>query len=80
MSFTVKNYNQNGGISQKFHAYENEPMFQVIGPIGKSLDHSGFGAHVAFVSGTGILPLIDFVAFVARKVLLGGNFSTEMNR
>lgn len=37
MSFTVKNYNQ--GMSQKIHAYGNEPTFQIIGPIGKSLGH-----------------------------------------
>ena len=37
MSFTVKNYNQ--GMSQKLHAYDNEPTFQIIGPIGKSLGH-----------------------------------------
>ena len=44
-----------------------------MGPIGKSLGHSSFGTHVAFCSGTGILPLIDFVAYVARKVLIGDN-------
>jgi hypothetical protein len=49
-------------------------MFEIIGPIGKSLGHADFGTHIAFVSGTGILPLIDFVAYVARRVLLGANW------
>jgi len=41
--------------------------------MGKSLGHSSQGTHVAFVGGTGILPILDFVAYVARKVLLGNN-------
>ena len=32
------------------------------------------------MSGTGILPLMDFVAFIARKVLIGGNFSSEIRK
>ena len=32
------------------------------------------------MSGTGILPLMDFVAYIARKVLIGGNFSSEIRK
>jgi|APCry1669189241_1035207.scaffolds.fasta_scaffold47007_1 hypothetical protein len=58
-------------MSKKFFSADQERLFKVIGPMGKSLGHSSDGTHVAFVGGTGILPILDFVAYVARKVLLG---------
>jgi hypothetical protein len=58
-------------MSTKFFSIDNSRLFRVIGPMGKSLGHSTYGTHIAFVGGTGILPFLDFVAFVARKVLLG---------
>lgn len=72
MSFTIKNYyaTQPNGMSNKICQPNTQHLFEIIGPIGKSLGHSSFGTHIAFCSGTGILPLIDFVAYVARKVLL----------
>ena len=75
MSYTVKNYyaTQPNGLSHKICQLDNRHLFEVVGPLGKSLGHSNFGTHIAFCSGTGILPLIDFVAYVARKVLLGNS-------
>ena len=58
-------------MSQKFFNNQNKQIFEIIGPIGKSLGHADYGTHIAFASGTGILPLIDFVAYVARRVLFG---------
>lgn len=69
ITFTIKNYNEPAGLSLKFFSPNAEDLFKVTGPIGKGLDFSENGTHIAFVAGTGILPLMDFVAFVARKVL-----------
>ncbi len=68
-SFTIKNYDQAGGLSQKFYRGGGFDLYSIIGPIGKGLCHSNQGTHIAFAAGTGVLIFMDFVAFAARKAL-----------
>jgi NAD(P)H-flavin reductase len=43
--------------------------FEIKGPFGKGLNiRKGVnGVHIAFAAGTGILPFMDLVAYLARK-------------
>ena len=64
MLFTIKNYNQPTGLSQRFFSYNSE-NFEVKGPMGKPLGVSPSGVYVAFAGGTGVLPFMDLVAQLA---------------
>ena len=65
--FTIKNYNQEGGVSKKVH--EQADTFTVKGPMGKGLMPQQSGLHVAFAAGTGALCFVDLVAWIIRQVL-----------
>jgi hypothetical protein len=65
--FTIKNYNQEGGVSKKIH--EQTDTFTVKGPMGKGLMPQQSGLHVAFAAGTGALCFVDLVAWLTRQVL-----------
>lgn len=64
---TVKNYNLEGGISEKIFE-QLDYLYQIEGPMGKGLGLSktSKGVHIIFCAGTGILPFMDLIA----KVLL----------
>lgn len=64
---TVKNYKITGGLSKRVHS-DPSPRFYVKGPMGKGLGMEMHGYHMAFAAGTGILPFIDQIAFIARSV------------
>ena len=40
VAFTIKNYDQAGGLSQKFYRGGGLDLYSIIGPIGKGLCHS----------------------------------------
>ena len=40
--------------------------FIIKGPMGKGLDIQPAGVHIAFTAGTGILPVIDLVAYLLK--------------
>ena len=44
-------------------------MFTVSGPMGRRLDVDLNGTNVAFVAGTGALPIMDLIGFIARQTL-----------
>lgn len=58
---TIKNYKQSSGLSVRFHEHEGE-TFEVKGPMGKGLEPSQNGLHIAFAAGTGVLVFVDLVA------------------
>mmetsp|Transcript_72594 Transcript_72594/g.100651 ORF Transcript_72594/g.100651 Transcript_72594/m.100651 type:complete len:209 (+) Transcript_72594:1897-2523(+) len=69
--FTIKNYNNELGLSQQFFLNPSPSFFEVKGPLGKGLElnEESHGLHVVFAGGTGLLCFIDLVAHVALKNL-----------
>ena len=47
----------------------NEGTYIVKGPMGKGLEISAKGVHIAFTAGTGVLVFLDLVAHLIRKNL-----------
>ena len=68
--FTIKNYNQHGGVSMKIHDNDQSMHeFTVKGPMGKGLMPASEGQHAAFAAGTGVLCFVDLVALMIRSTL-----------
>lgn len=65
---TCKNYNLLGGLSYRLHNSEFE-VYQIKALMGKGLGLAKEGTHLAFAAGTGIMPFVDFVAFMVRRGL-----------
>lgn len=66
-SFTIKNYKQKLGLSERFHEPQDQnDFFSLSGPFGKGLIQSAEGTYLIFAAGTGVLPFMDLVAFIAR--------------
>ena len=66
VNLTIKNYKV-GGLSQAIH--ERGKYLAVSGPMGRSLGVDLSGINVAFAAGTGVLPFIDLVGYIARHTL-----------
>ena len=69
MTFTCKNYNITGGLSQQLHSSNDQKTFCVQGPMGRGLGLSGRGiegTYIAFAVGTGVLVFMDLVAYLVR--------------
>ncbi len=62
----VKNYQTPTGISYNLHNANSRDIFNVKGPLGKSLCLEKNGDHVAFLAGTGLLVFLDLVALIAK--------------
>ena len=70
INLTVKNYKT--GLSQVIRegsVQHSGHLFQVSGPIGRSLSIDTNGLNVIFAAGTGVLPFMDLIGFVARQSL-----------
>ena len=67
LCLTVKNYKVDG-VSQAIHE-KDQAQFRVSGPMGKGLSIDLSGLNIAFAAGTGILPFMDLVGFIARQTL-----------
>jgi len=65
MAFTIKNYRHRGGLSYRFYEPNQGDAYEVKGPLGKDLNLSSTGVHLAFAAGTGLLCFIDMVAHLA---------------
>lgn len=75
MSLTIKGYAQNEGLS-KF-IFEDlktkNNVYQVTGPMGKGLNPTAGGTHVAYAAGTGVLVFVDLVGhLLLRQVAAAG--------
>lgn len=57
---TIKNYNR--GMSGQIHGADEGSRFEIKGPLGKGLQVSEQGVHIAFAAGTGVLCFVDLVA------------------
>ena len=65
----IKYYHQSkDGISNQLYTMGNDGMYFINGPVGKGLNITPEcqGRHVFFCGGTGILPFMDFFAYVLR--------------
>lgn len=69
IKMTIKDYKLKGALSSAIANSANSDLFQVSGPIGRSLNIDTAGLNIAFVAGTGILPFMDLVSYVARRTL-----------
>ena len=74
LCLTIKNYPV-GGLSQTIHNKLNA-QFRVSGPMGKNLNVDIASLNVAFCAGTGILPFMDLVGFIARETINLKKFDT----
>lgn len=68
IALTIKNYNQEAGLSKKFFDH-NIVDFEVKGPMGKPLNVETTGNYVVFAGGTGVLPFMDLVLQLALAIL-----------
>ena len=68
ITLCIKNYDV-GGLSNAIHSRHNLSIFNVSGPMGRPLAINLNGLNIAFVAGTGVLPLMDLVGFVTRSTL-----------
>ena len=59
---TIKNYDR--GLSKRVHNALDHTRFEIKGPIGKGLEVSRTGVHIAFAAGTGALCFVDLVATI----------------
>ena len=66
ITFTAKNYNIIGGLSQFIHNSSENEIFEVKALLGKGLNLQKDGVHVAFTGGTGILVFVDLIALMIR--------------
>lgn len=66
ITFTAKNYNIIGGLSQFIHNSSENEIFEVKALLGKGLNLQKDGVHVAFAGGTGILVFVDLIALMIR--------------
>ena len=69
MTFTIKNYKKEGGLSYKFFETDQRTDYEIKGPMGKGLAPATTGIHIAFCAGTGALCFVDMMAHVALSVL-----------
>ena len=69
MTLTIKNYKEAKGLSSRIHEQNEGDVFLVSGPMGQGLDVDLSGVNVAFAAGTGVLPFIDLVGYLARSHL-----------
>lgn len=60
--FVIKRYITEKGLSEKLHNGKSHFEYEVKGPLGENLKAEKSGLHIAFTSGTGVLPLMDLVA------------------
>ena len=58
----AKSDNAKDGSKEAVAKSENGALFYVKGPMGRGLNMSPKGQHVAFVAGTGVLVLLDLVS------------------
>ncbi len=63
----MKNYQVNG-LSQNIHEKEGA-IYKVSGPMGRSLGVDLNGLNVVFAAGTGVLPFMDMIGYLARQTL-----------
>ena len=59
---TIKDYGR--GLSNRVHNALGNTRFEIKGPIGKGLEVSRTGVHIAFAAGTGALCFVDLVATI----------------
>ena len=86
MSLTLKRYPV-GGLSQIIHDKDDGTCYQVSGPMGRQINVDLNGLNVIFAAGTGVLPFMDLLGFIARSILnlevdkeqLGPNFRLEFD-
>mmetsp|Transcript_4732 Transcript_4732/g.8087 ORF Transcript_4732/g.8087 Transcript_4732/m.8087 type:complete len:115 (+) Transcript_4732:1113-1457(+) len=73
LCLTIKNYGFEKGLSRFVHEdiLSRQQVFQINGPLGRGLNISQSGLHVAFTGGTGILVFIDIVAQIILKLQAG---------
>jgi len=55
-------------LSARIHA-ATSPVLQVSGPMGHGLSVDLKSVNVAFAAGTGVLPFMDMVGYIARHTL-----------
>ena len=67
LTLTVKEYDEVNGLSKNIARNFSTASFKVSGPMGKGLQPSSSGLHVAFAAGTGVLVFIDLVAYLTRQ-------------
>lgn len=67
----IKNYENNNGLSSRIHNYKSseEPQFKVSGPMGRPMQIDRTGLNIVFAAGTGVLPFMDLVGFLARQTI-----------
>lgn len=75
LSLTLKNY-QVQGLSQAIHEKDGA-LFRVSGPMGRSLAVDKNGLNVAFAAGTGVLPFMDLIGYLARQTLAIDGIDSE---
>ena len=68
ITLCIKNYKV-GGLSNAIHTRHQQSIFNVSGPMGRPLNIQLHRVNVAFVAGTGVLPFMDLVGFIARQTL-----------
>ena len=64
---TIKDYGR--GLSTRVHNAQPNTQFEIKGPIGKGLEVSKTGVHIAFAAGTGALCFVDLVATLIMSTL-----------
>ena len=64
---TIKDYGR--GLSTRVHNATENTRFEIKGPIGKGLEVSKTGVHIAFAAGTGALCFVDLVASLIMSTL-----------
>ena len=69
MTFTIKNYKKEGGLSFRFFETDQRAEYQIKGPMGKGLAPATTGIHLAFAAGTGNLCFVDMLAHISLSVL-----------
>jgi len=74
---TIKDYKLKGALSSAIANSANYDLFQVSGPMGRKLEIDTAGLNVAFVAGTGILPFMDLISYIARRALGVQNVEDE---
>ncbi|EGR34866.1 hypothetical protein IMG5_000940 [Ichthyophthirius multifiliis] len=70
--FLIKKYTKNtlNGLSKFLHIGCHK-LYNIDGPIGQGLQINEFsdGDHIIFVAGTGVLPFIDLLDYLLKKVI-----------
>ena len=75
LHLTIKGYTRNNGLSKFIHEdlEKKEHVYQITGPMGRGLNASQGGRHIAFCAGTGVLVFVDMIGhLILRQVAAQG--------